>query len=80
MNTLRVLFAIGVAAIRGACRQVGDPIYASRGPMAYVRFVNAIPDSGAQDWRFVDLIEESPNVLNMPFRGIFPVPTWRCGS
>lgn len=80
MRKLSILLAVSVAAVLGACRDVGEPILASRGAVAYVRFVNAIPDSGAQDWRFVDMIEESPNVLNMPFRGIFPGATYQMAS
>lgn len=36
-----------------------------------VRFVNAVPDTGFQDFRFTDVVEGVPNVefVNLPFRG-----------
>jgi hypothetical protein len=73
MSKLKITLVLASLAVLAACRgDGGTAILASHGPVAYVRFVNAIPDSGAQDWRFVDLIEESPNTLNMAFRGIYP--------
>lgn len=73
MSKLKFALSLASLAVFVACRgDGGTAILASHGSVAYVRFVNAIPDSGAQDWRFVDLIEESPNTLNMAFRGIFP--------
>jgi len=73
MSKLKFALALASLPVFVACRgDGGTAILATHGPVAYVRFVNAVPDSGAQDWRFVDLIEESPNTLNMAFRGIFP--------
>jgi hypothetical protein len=73
MSKLKFAFVLASLAGLAACRgDGGTAILANHGPVAYVRFVNAIPDSGAQDWRFVDIIEESPNTLNMAFRGTFP--------
>lgn len=61
------------SAVLAACGgDGGTAILANNGSVGYVRFVNAIPDSGAQDWRFVDRIEGSPTTLNMSFRGVFP--------
>jgi hypothetical protein len=36
-----------------------------------VRFINAVPDTGFQDFRFTDVVEGVPNVefVNLPFRG-----------
>jgi hypothetical protein len=36
-----------------------------------VRFINAVPDTGFQDFRFTDVVDDVPNVefINMPFRG-----------
>jgi hypothetical protein len=78
MSKLRIVLALASAAAIGACRgDGGTAILASPGSVAYVRFVNAIPDSGSQDWRFVDQVEGSPNALNLPFRGIFPGATYQ---
>lgn len=84
MQKLRNLFTIaslaGIASVAGlsACSNDGSTVFtANNGPVAYIRFVNAIPDSGAQDWRFVDQVEGSPNALNLPFRGVFPGATYQ---
>jgi hypothetical protein len=36
-----------------------------------VRFINAVPDTGFQDFRFTDVVDGVPNVefVNLPFRG-----------
>jgi hypothetical protein len=78
MSKFRIMLALAGAVAMVACRgDGGTAILATQGSVAYVRFVNAIPDSGAQDWRFVDLVEGSPNTLNLPFRGIFPGATYQ---
>jgi hypothetical protein len=81
MSKFKFALALVSVAVLAACGGDGaTAILASHGPVAYVRFVNAIPDSGSQDWRFVDLIEESPNTLNMPFRGILPGTAYQPAS
>jgi hypothetical protein len=56
-----------------ACSADASKVFtADQGQVAYVRYVNAIPDSGAQDWRFVDQVEGSPTIQGLAFRGIFP--------
>ena len=40
-----------------------------RGPLAMVRFVNASPDAGAVNFRFVDELENLPTFINVAFRG-----------
>lgn len=81
MSKFKITLALASLAVLAACRgDGGTAVLASHGPVAYVRFVNAIADSGSQDWRFVDLIEESPNVLNMPFRGIFPGASYQAAT
>jgi hypothetical protein len=44
-------------------------------PTAQVRFVNAIPDTGAVAVRFVDYIENTPTYVDLTFRGT--IPTYR---
>src|SRR5947209_7480266 len=73
MKRFRIGLALAsIAAIAACSADASKVIVADPGPLAYVRFINAIPDSGAQDWRFVDLVEGSPNALGVTFRGIFP--------
>jgi hypothetical protein len=62
----------GSAAIV-ACDPSGlDPKLAPDVPLAYVRFVNAVPDTIPTDWRFIDQIEYSPVMFRMTFRSFSP--------
>src|ERR1041384_3737920 len=80
-NKLAIGLALAAGALLAACRgEGGTAILANNGPVGYVRFVNAIPDSGAQDWRFVDQIEGSPTTFNLSFRGIFPGSAYQQAS
>src|SRR5687768_6221406 len=42
----------------------------NRGPQAFIRFVHAVPDTGAVDFRFVDRVENLPLFGGVPFRGV----------
>ena len=67
--------AFGLVCIAGLAACAGDAskvFTATPGQNAFIRFVNAIPDSGAQDWRFVDQVEGSPSNTGMSFRSIWP--------
>lgn len=55
-----------------ACGGDGGVMTAPPQPSAYTRFVHAVPDTGASDWRFIDQIELSPPAFNLPFRGFTP--------
>jgi hypothetical protein len=81
MNKLAFGVALAAGALLAGCRNDGaTAILANNGAVGYVRFINAIPDSGAQDWRFVDQIEGSPTTFNLAFRGIFPGATYQQAS
>jgi len=58
----------------------GKVFTADPGHNAFVRFVNAIPDSGSQDWKFIDAVEGSPTTTNMGFRGVFPGATYQAAT
>src|SRR5262245_45868114 len=70
----------GVVAITACSGDAGSVFTAQPGHNAYVRFVNAIPDSGGQDWRFVDAVEGSPTTLSLTFRGIFPGTSYQSAT
>jgi hypothetical protein len=48
-----------------------SPKFITPPPSGLVRFINAVPDTGFQDFRFTDVVEGVPNVefVNLPFRG-----------
>ena len=81
MNGFRLGLTLASIAALGACSaDASKVIIANPGPLAYIRFVNAISDSGSQDWRFVDAVEGSPNALGLPFRGIFPGTSYQSAA
>src|SRR6476620_1685357 len=80
MSKLKIGLAFASAALLGACNDASKVFLADNGPVAYVRFVNAIPDSGGQDWRFVDQVEGSPVTLNLTFRGVFPGASYQAAT
>jgi hypothetical protein len=60
---------VGVAA----CDDGGDDvIVAPTVPLAYTRFVNAVPDTQPTDWRFIDQLDNSPTQIGLAFRGFSP--------
>ena len=69
----RLALAIAMVASVASCDKSGlDPELAPKVPLAYVRFVNAVPDTGGTDWRFIDQIEYSPVMFGVPFRSFSP--------
>ena len=73
MSRFKFGFGLACMVALGACAGDASKVfYADPGQNAYIRFVNAIPDSGAQDWRFVDQVEGSPSIAALSFRGIWP--------
>jgi hypothetical protein len=66
------LALIGIALASACSGDKGSVFTANNGPVAFTRFVNAVSDSGAQDWRFIDQVEGSPTAFGLAFRGMFP--------
>jgi hypothetical protein len=68
MRRITQLFALGVAAgALSACAP--DQIVKTEDiPTAGVRFINAVPDTGAMDFRFVDIVESNAH-FNVAYRG-----------
>ena len=71
-----LVVAAGMATL-GACSGDTGAITTPTGPLAYTRFVDAVPDSGKMDWRFVDVIENSPTAFGLNFRESFPGATYQ---
>jgi uncharacterized protein DUF4397 len=73
MNFSRLLSAGCVAAALTACGGGSDVTVVSPDPAALVRFINAVPDTGSMDFRFVDAVEGVPSTpfVNLKFRDGF---------
>jgi hypothetical protein len=67
-------------AAAGSCSGDAGGITAPREPLAYTRFVHAVPDTGGTDWRFIDQIESSPVAFNLSFRGFTPYQATAVGE
>jgi hypothetical protein len=77
MRSFVIALALGGAAALGACSGDTGAILAPTQALAYTRFVDAVPDSGGMDWRFVDVIENSPTTFGLNFRSTFPGATYQ---
>jgi hypothetical protein len=80
MKVTRFLLAAVGSLLAIGCSKETGPFLASTPPIAYVRYVNAVPDSGAFDWRPVDAIENSPFALGLNFRGFTPYQAMGAGA
>jgi hypothetical protein len=72
MRTLALAAAVAGSAALAGCGSDTGAIAAPAVPLAYTRFIDAVADSGGMDWRFVDVLENSPTTFGLNFRGTFP--------
>jgi hypothetical protein len=72
MRVSRIGLALVGALVAVGCSKDDGPFLAPQVPLAYTRFINAIPDTGAVDFRFVDLVEYSPFAVQLAYRGFTP--------
>ena len=70
--TRRLLLVLTVALTAAGCSKDAGPFETEKVPLAYTRFVNAVPDTSAMDYRFVDQVENSPVTLGLQFRQFTP--------
>jgi len=71
MNLHRfLLLGAALAAVTACGSDSTSPKNITPGPAGFIRIINAVPDTGAQDFRFVDVVEGVPNVefANLAFR------------
>lgn len=72
MRKLGVMLALGAGLTIAGCDDNGGVTEMTVVPLAYTRFVNAVPDTFGMDWRFVDALENSPGFMNIRFREFSP--------
>lgn len=61
--------AAGLLAVAAGCKDPNEPTFVTLGPQAYVRYVNASPDSPSLTVRLVDRVENWRTADGVPFRG-----------
>jgi hypothetical protein len=72
MRAARFIFVCASALLFAGCDDEGEVTLAPVVPLAFTRFVNAVPDTMGSDWRFVDQLENSPDWFNLTFRQFTP--------
>jgi hypothetical protein len=70
MRFQRLLFAAVVACGVAACTKDDAGVTHAPPPLAYVRYINAVPDTFDMDFRAVDQVTYSPPFLDTKFRGL----------
>jgi hypothetical protein len=80
MRVKQIGMAVVGALMAAACAKDEGPFVAPEVPLAYTRFINAIPDSGSVDFRFIDFLEYSPYAIQLNFRGFTPYQGTAPGS
>jgi hypothetical protein len=65
------LLGATIGALAACGSDSTSPVFITPPAAGLVRFINAVPDTGFQDFRFTDVVEGVPNVefVNLPFRG-----------
>jgi hypothetical protein len=73
MSFSRLLLLGAAAASVAACGSSSDVTVVTPDPAALIRFVNAVPDTGSMDFRFVDVVDGVPSTpfTNLKFRDGF---------
>lgn len=62
---------LAVAALAACSEASDDPTTPNTPPLAYVRYINAVPDTLNTTVRFIDQVQYSPATFaNVPFRGL----------
>ncbi|MEJ7810294.1 MAG: DUF4397 domain-containing protein [Gemmatimonadaceae bacterium] len=67
-----LLAAASVAVAVSACDEDNDPTRPRLEAQAFVRYVHAVPDTGATDWRPIDRLELAPPGIAVAYRGSTP--------
>lgn len=79
MRFLRYL-PLAALVFAGACDEDGTVTNVTRPPLAYIRYVHAVPNAGPLDFKFIDAVEYSPSYANSTFRTIGIFQGARAGS
>lgn len=78
-TALRIAAALVATGLIAACSKDTGPTVNTLGPRARVRVINAIPDTIAMDYRFVDSVE-APIELGLVFRGASGYQPFKVGA
>jgi hypothetical protein len=79
MRFLRIL-PLAALIFAGACDKEASVTVANRPPLAFIRYVQAVPDADSLDFKFIDAIEYSPHYAKSEYRDIGIYQGVRAGS
>lgn len=80
MKSMRIALLLLGASSLGACSEDDGVTVAPKKPLAYTRFIHAVPDTSAMDWRFIDIVENSPAAFGLTYRGFTPYQATAVGQ
>jgi hypothetical protein len=80
MKAQRIALALAAGLALAGCKKDAGPFLASHGPLAYVRYISAVPDTFAMDWRPIDAVENSPPAIGLAFRSHTPYQAMTPGA
>jgi hypothetical protein len=80
MKSMRLALLLVGAFSLAACSEDDGVIVAPKEELAYTRFVHAVPDTGATDWRFIDILQNSPTAIGLTYRGFTPYQATAVGQ
>ena len=78
MTWYRVCLACAAGVVLVGCHDTKQGVLQPAEPVAYLRYVNLVPDTGAVDFRIVDIVADAPSAGAATFRtGGYPsgIPT-----
>src|SRR4051812_27332891 len=70
MRLQQLVLLGGLASLAAACKHDAGPFVPEARSSAYVRYINAVPDTGLLDFKFVDKVEGSAWYELQQFRGV----------
>ncbi len=73
-------FTLLLSGLLAGCGKEEGPFLAPKQSIAYVRYVHAVPDTGATDWRPIDALDNSPPAFGLAFRGFTPYQAMGSGA
>jgi hypothetical protein len=76
----KAVLPLGIVALAAACSEDAGPFLAPEESIAYVRYVHAVPDTGATDWRPIDALANSPPAFGLNYRGFTPYQAMGSGA
>lgn len=79
MRTSALAVLAGVALLAACDRDTG-PTTPALAPVAHVRYLHAVVDTGPTDWRPIDRLEDSPPWFALAFRGSTPYQAMGVGA